>query len=66
LRCCSTLTNACELLARHAHHAQIADFAATAQIEHGQADDTDLLVRTRCTTTDEAGGVLAGANLDVR
>lgn len=40
----STLTNTRKLLARHAHHAQVADFAATAQVEHGQAHDTDLLV----------------------
>lgn len=52
-----------ELVPRGANHAQLANFPSPAQVEQSQADDADLLVRARHSTTDEAGGVLAGTDL---
>jgi hypothetical protein len=59
------LTNAGELLARHAHHAQVANLAPPAQVKKTESYHADLLVGARCTTPDEAGGVFTSANLRV-
>lgn len=58
------LTDRGILLARHANHGQVAHLAAAAEVEQRQANDADLLVRLRGTAADEAGGVLAGTDLD--
>jgi len=52
-----------ELCAVDAHHAELADLAAAAQVEEREADDAHLFVRGRGAAADEAGGVLAGADL---
>jgi hypothetical protein len=57
------LTDGREFGAVDADHAEIADFASPSEIEQRQANNTNFLVRARGTTADEAGGVLAGANL---
>lgn len=56
-------TNCREFLARHSNHRELSYFASTAQIEEGQAHNTDFLVRCRGTASNETGGVLAGTNL---
>lgn len=56
-------TDGGELGAVDAHHAQPVDLAAPPEVKHGQADDAHLLVRRRGAAADEAGCVLAGADL---
>lgn len=60
------LTNGWEFLAIDADHAQASDLAPAAEVEQSQADDTDLLVGAGSTTTNEASGVLARADLHIQ
>ena len=46
----ASLTDRRELGARYADHAQFADLASPSQIEHGQSDNANFLVRARSTT----------------
>lgn len=57
------LTNGGKLLSADADHGQLVDLASPAQIEHGQANNADFLVRAGSPTTDKTGGVLARAHL---
>jgi hypothetical protein len=52
-----------EFLAGDADHAEIAYFAAAAEVEEGEAYDADFLVGARGAAADEAGGVFACADL---
>lgn len=58
------LTDCWELGAIYADHAQFADFSSPAEVEHRQPYHADLLIRSRGTTSDKTGGVLAGTDLD--
>lgn len=56
-------TDSWELGTIYSNHAQVADFPFPSQVEEGQSDNADLLVRGRSTTTDEASGVLSRSHL---
>jgi hypothetical protein len=45
-------------------HRQVAHLASPPKVEQGQAHDANFLIRTRRSTADKAGGVLAGTDLD--
>lgn len=57
-------TDGGELGAVDANHAQVANLSTSPEVEEGKPDDADLLVRDGGTTANEAGGVLAGTNLE--
>lgn len=57
-------TDSGKLGAIDANHAQLADFASSSQVEEGEANNAHLLVGSRGATANEAGGVLAGTDLD--
>lgn len=58
-------TDCGKLGAIDANHAQLADFASSSQVEEGEANNAHLLVGSRGATANEAGGVLAGTDLDI-
>lgn len=57
------LTNCWKLCAIDTDHAKLADLASSTKIEHGQSNNTNLLVRAGGTAADEAGGVLTSTDL---
>lgn len=57
-------TDCGKLGAIDADHAQLADFASSSQVEEGEADNAHLLVGSGGATANEAGGILAGTDLD--
>jgi hypothetical protein len=52
-----------EFLAGDADHAEVAYFAAAAEVEEGEAYDADFLVGAGGAAADEAGGIFACADL---
>ena len=58
------LTDSGELCAIDTSHAQVAYFAALAKVKESEADDSNLLIRGGSTSANEAGGVLAGTDLN--
>lgn len=46
-----------------ADHAQLPDLPSPAKVEHGQGNNSNLLIGTGGTPTDKAGGILAGTDL---
>jgi hypothetical protein len=58
-----SLTYGGELVAGHAHHAQLADLASPPQVKQRQANDADFLIRLGRSAANEARGVLPRANL---
>jgi hypothetical protein len=57
------LTNRREFVSRDADHAQFANLATSAQVEHCQANNTDFLVGAGSLAINEAGGILSSPNL---
>jgi hypothetical protein len=59
------LTDCGEFPTRHTHHGEVTNLSSSSQIEQCQADYTHFLVGFGGPTTNKAGGVLAGPNLEI-
>jgi hypothetical protein len=59
------LTNARKLASGNSHHAQLANLASSSEVKEGQTDYSNLLVRSRSSTTHETRGVLSSSYLQV-
>jgi hypothetical protein len=56
-------TDSWEFRAIHPNHTQLADFPFPSQVEKGQSDNTNLLVRGGSATTNKSSGVLSRSHL---